>query len=89
MGAILYWVLTVYWLVLIARLIMDWVLAFNPGMRPSGPVAMLFDGVYSMTDPLLKPLRRLIPPLRIGNFALDLSFLVLIFAVGIARGYLA
>jgi YggT family protein len=35
-------------------------------------------GVYSVTDPPIKALRRVVPPLRLGAVALDLSFLIVI-----------
>ena len=81
LGAVLSLILEIYFFILIARIVMDMVLAFNRGYRPTGATAVAFEIVYSSTEPLLKPLRRIIPPLRIGNFALDLSFLVLFFAV--------
>jgi YggT family protein len=39
---------------------------------------VILEVVYSVTDPPIKALRRVIPPLRIGNFALDLSFLIVL-----------
>ena len=76
-------VLTLYFYVLIARLIMDYVLMFNRSFRPSGGMAVLFDTVFAVTDPPLKALRRVIPPLRIGNVAIDLGFLVLLIGIQI------
>ena len=45
-------------------------------MVPEGALLVALEGVYSVTDPPIKALRRVIPPLRIGNFALDLSMLL-------------
>ena len=45
-------------------------------MGPAGPLLVLLEVVYSVTDPPIKALRRVIPPLRLGNFALDLSFII-------------
>lgn len=89
LGTILSAILQIYFVVLVARLIMDFALSFNRGLRPSGAMAVLFEIVFSLTDPLLKPLRRVIPPLRIGNFALDLSFLVLFIGVQVLAGVVA
>ena len=75
--------LLVFWLMLFARWIMELVVAFARNFRPTGLVALLFEAVFTVTDPPLKLLRRFIPPLRIGNFALDMSFLVLIIGVRI------
>lgn len=88
-GDILALVLQLYFFVLIGRLIFDWVQIFARDWRPSGPILVLANGIYSLTDPPLRALRRVIPPLRLGGVALDLGFLVLIIAVGIARGLAA
>lgn len=85
-GDILSLVLNLYFFVLIARLVFDWVQVFARDWRPKGPVLVLANGVYALTDPPIKALRRVIPPLRIGGVALDLAFLVLIVAVSIGQG---
>ncbi|ANS78267.1 putative membrane protein [Serinicoccus hydrothermalis] len=84
-GQLLALLLNIYFFVLIARLVFDWVQVFARDWRPKGPVLVLANGIYSLTDPPLRALRRVIPPLRIGQVALDLGFLVLIIAVGIGR----
>jgi YggT family protein len=84
-GQLLSLVLTLYLFVLIGRLIFDWVQVFARDWRPKGPILVLANGIYSLTDPPLRALRRVIPPLRLGNIALDLGFLVLILAVSIGR----
>ena len=76
-------VLWIYWLILIGRLIFDWVQVFARDWRPKGPVLVIAEAIYTLTDPPLNFLRRFIPPLRLGQISLDLSFLVLILAVGI------
>lgn len=58
------------------RFVADWVQVFARGWSPRGPVLVLLEVVYSLTDPPIKALRRVIPPLRIGSVALDLSFLM-------------
>lgn len=77
--------LSVYLLLLVARWIMDLVFAFSRSFRPSGPATLGFEVVYTATDPPLKLLRRLIPPLRLGSVALDLAFLVLFVVVVVLR----
>ncbi len=62
---------------LVLRLIMDYVMMFARNFRPHGVVAAALEVAYSVTDPPLRALRRIIPPLRLGNFSLDLSFIVL------------
>lgn len=85
-STILYWLLSLYFFVLIIRLILDWVQVFSRDWRPSGVLLILAETVYSLTDPPIRFLRRFIPPLRLGGVALDLAFLVLILAVSIGRG---
>lgn len=88
-GDILALVLQLYFYVLLVRLVLDWVQVFARDWRPRGPVLVLANGVYALTDPPLKALRRLIPPLRLGGVALDLAFLVLVLLVGVARSLAA
>ena len=85
LGEVLFWIgvlLNIYTVVLFARMIMGFVLSFSR-YRPSGTAAVAFEFVYTVTDPPLRFLRRFIPDLRMGNFALDIGFLVLIFGVPI------
>ncbi len=65
---------------LFVRLIMDYVMMFARSYRPSGAVAAVLELAYSATDPPLKALRRVIPPLRLGQVSIDLSFIVLFIA---------
>ena len=74
-------VLLVFFILLIARLVFDYVMMFARSWRPSGVAAVGLEVVYSVTDPPLKALRRVLPPLRLGNFSIDLGFMVLLFAV--------
>ena len=73
--------LLVFFILLIARLVFDYVMMFARSWRPSGVAAVGLEVVYSVTDPPLKALRRVIPPLRLGNFSIDLGFMVLLFVV--------
>ncbi|MGA8047131.1 MAG: YggT family protein [Dermatophilaceae bacterium] len=76
-GLLLY----LYLLVLFARLILSWVQVFSREWRPKGPVLVLAEGVYTLTDPPLRALRKVLPPLRIGGVALDLAFFVLVLLI--------
>ncbi len=58
------------------RFVTEWVQVFARSWSPRGILLVLLEVVYSVTDPPIKALRRVIPPLRIGNFALDLSMLI-------------
>jgi YggT family protein len=83
-GAVLSTVLWLFFLALLARLVFDWVFVLSRSWEPKGPIVLVLEATYTVTDPPLKALRRVIPPLRIGSVALDLGFLVLIIAVQIA-----
>jgi YggT family protein len=60
------------------RFVFDWVQVFARSWSPKGPLLVLLEVVYSITDPPIKALRRFIPPLRLGSIALDLSFLIVL-----------
>ena len=62
------------------RFVVDWVQVFARSWTPRGVLLLALEVVYSITDPPIKALRRVIPPLRIGSISLDLSFLIVIIA---------
>ncbi len=70
--------LWLYWLILIVRLILDLVQVFSRTWRPRGPLLLIAEGVYTVTDPPLRLIRRVLPPLRIGQVQFDLAFLLLL-----------
>jgi YggT family protein len=78
---VLTYVLWIYLLLLLGRLIFSWIQAFSRSWSPHGPVLVVAETVFTATDPPLKFLSRFIPVLRLGNVALDLSFMVLFFGV--------
>ena len=71
-------VLFLYYLLVIARLIVETTRSFARAWRPAGVTAVGLELVYQATDPPMKLFRRLIPPLRIGGASIDLSALVLL-----------
>jgi YggT family protein len=78
--------LLVFLVLLFARLVVDWVMVLARSWRPHGLVAAGLEIVYATTDPPLKALRRVIPPLTLGSIRLDLGFYILLIAVTILRG---
>ncbi|GAA2504658.1 YggT family protein [Streptomyces sp. NPDC059506] len=78
---VLYIVLYCFLLVLIFRLVMDYVFQFARSWQPGKAMVVVLEAAYTVTDPPLKLLRRFIPPLRLGGVALDLSFFVLMIIV--------
>jgi YggT family protein len=83
---VVYFVLLVFLLLLIFRLIMEYVFLLARSYRPAGLVAAALELAYSVTDPPLKALRKVIPPLRIGQVSLDLGFIILFIVVRILMG---
>lgn len=82
-ATLVYYLLQFFLLLLIFRLIMEYVFMFARSYRPTGIVLILLEAAYTITDPPLKLLRRFLPPLRLGGFALDLGFIVLFFLIAI------
>ncbi len=78
---VLTYVLTIYLVILIGRMIFGWVQVFAREWRPTGILLVLAEAIFTVTDPPLKFLRRFIPPLRLGMVAMDLSFMVLFIVV--------
>ena len=78
---VLRYVLTIYLVILVGRMIFGWIQVFARDWRPTGVLLVLAEAIFTVTDPPLKFLRRFIPPLRIGMVAMDLSFMVLFIVV--------
>ena len=73
--------ITLCWIaivLLLARFVVDWVQFFARSWRPAGFVAVVCEGLYTVTDPPLRSIRRVIPPIRLGGTMLDLSPMVLL-----------
>jgi YggT family protein len=73
-----YLLLYFFWLTLLGRFVMGWVLAFGRRWHPGRGAAATLEAVWSVTDPPLKALRRVIPPLPLGTVTVDLSAIVLL-----------
>ncbi len=84
-GSIIHVILFVFIALMWVRFIVDWVMVFARQWQPTGPLLVVLEVVYSITDPPIKALRRVIPPLRIGNFALDLSFVIVMISAYVLR----
>jgi YggT family protein len=81
--------LNLYFLILIARLVLEYVSIFARDWRPKGPLLLLSETVYTLTDPPLNAIRKVVPNVRIGSVSLDLSFIILLITISITRGLLA
>jgi YggT family protein len=73
--------LYVYLILILARIVIDWTRQFARKWRPAGAAAVGLELVYVATDPPIKLLRRLVPPLQLGTVSLDLSVIILLIAV--------
>lgn len=70
-------VVVLFLIFLLARAVLDWVQFFARDWRPRGAALVVAEAVYTVTDPPLKALRRVIPPLRLGGMSIDIAYMVL------------
>ena len=77
----LYFFIALMWI----RFVVDWVQIFARNWSPTGILLVVLEFVYSVTDPPIKALRKVIPPLRIGTVALDLSFVIVMIVAYMAK----
>jgi YggT family protein len=91
-ASVVYLVLWLFLALLFVRFIVDWVQVFARSWSPKGPVLVVLEIVYTITDPPIMLLRRFIPPLRLGSVALDLSFIIVLIIcyllLSIVRGFI-
>lgn len=78
---VLYYALFFFWLLLLARIVAEMVRSFARQWVPVGPSAVALEVIFTVTDPPVKLLRRVIPVVRIGGVGLDLSIMVLLLVV--------
>jgi YggT family protein len=83
--ALLDFLLLIALLLLVGRLVLDWVVLLARQWRPRGVLLVGSEVVFTATDPPLKAVRKVVPPLRIGPVQLDLAFLLVFLAVVVAR----
>jgi YggT family protein len=75
--------LWLYWIVLFARILMSWF-----PITPGSPLESVHSVLFSLTEPVLGPVRRMVPPLRLGVAAIDLSAIIVLIGLQILRGSL-
>jgi YggT family protein len=76
-------------LLLVARAVLDWTVALAGPTAPGSLRSRLSAGVRAATEPILAPVRRVLPPLRVGGVAIDLAFIVVFVAVMLLRRFIA
>lgn len=82
-GTVIGSVLWIFLLILFARMILSWIPVLVREWQPRGPMLVAAEIVYSITDPPLRVLRKVLKPVRVGNMMLDLAFIGLAIAVSI------
>jgi len=88
-AAILDLILFLFLVLMLIRLVVDWVQVFARSWTPRGPVLLVLEVVYTITDPPIMFVRRFVPPLRLGSIALDTSFLIVLVVVYLLRIFVA
>lgn len=83
--AIVSLVLLVFQLLLIARAVLDWSVVLAGPTAPGSIRGRLTSAVWAVTEPVLAPVRRVLPPVRIGGGAIDLSFIVVLLVIIVLR----
>jgi YggT family protein len=85
-------VLVIFFVFMWARLVFDWVRVLQPDWRPHGAGLVVAEASYAVTDPPIRVVRRVVPPIRVGSARLEFSWsivmlgcLVLIWLVGAIR----
>ena len=91
-ATVAYFAITLFMFAMWARFILDLVVVFARGWRPSGVGLVLSEAVFTVTDPPIKAVRKVVPTIRIGNGALDLSWMLVMLAciilTSLLRGFL-
>lgn len=76
--SVIYVALLIVFIAMWVRFVFDWVQVLNPAFRPRGFLVLLAETSYTITDPPLKAVRRVIPPLQLGSVRLDLAWTIVL-----------
>jgi YggT family protein len=80
-ATIAYYLLLLFFLLMWARIILDLAQSFSRGWRPQGAVLVLAEIAYTVTDPPIRAVRKVLPPVRLGSVALDFGWSLIMLAV--------
>lgn len=80
-ATIAYYLLLIFFLLMWARFILDLAQSFSRGWRPKGPVLVVAEVAYTVTDPPIRRVRKILPPVRLGSVALDFGWSIIMLAV--------
>jgi YggT family protein len=79
-GYILYPALVIFIVVMWVRLVFDLIVSFSRGWRPQGVGLVIAEAAYAVTDPPVKAVRRVVPPLKMNGVAIDFSWSIVLLA---------
>ena len=82
---ILYYLVEVVWFLLLGRIVVEMIASFSRSWTPKGVLAVVLEWLFTITDPPVKALRKVIKPVRLGQVSLDLSVLVLFIILMVLR----
>ncbi|HQY33439.1 YggT family protein [Actinotalea sp.] len=88
-AGIAYVIVLIFFVLLIVRLVIDWVQVFARDWRPRGVALVVAEATYTVTDPPLRAVRRVVPPLSLGSVRLDLAFVIVMLACSLLLNVLA
>lgn len=77
----LQFVLFLFMMMLLARIVISLVMVFARDWRPTGAALVAVESVLTITDPPIKAVRKVVPPLSLGQVRLDLAFIIVFLAV--------
>ena len=86
-ATIAYWALLLFFLLMWARFVLDLAQSFSRGWRPRGPVLVLAEVAYTVTDPPVRAVRKVLPPVRLGSVALDFGWSLVMLAVVVLMSF--
>jgi len=87
-ATILLFLIDIFRVVLLVRVVLEWVRAMNPSFRPKGIFLIVAELSFTLTDWVIKPLSRLIKPVRIGGGYIDLSVIAIFVLLSVLEALL-
>lgn len=87
--ALISFLLLLVQLVLVARVVLDWSVMLAGPAAYGSVRARVSTGIMAVTEPILAPVRRVLPPLRVGSVAIDLAFIVVFLGIVLIRSIIS
>ncbi|NCT89964.1 YggT family protein [Cellulomonas sp. APG4] len=86
---LLAFVVLLFVVLMLVRLVLEWIQVFARDWRPRGVVLVVAEAAYTVTDPPLRAVRKVVPPLNLGGLRLDLAFVIVMFVAWILLSVLS